>query len=365
MKNLPKKAALGIVVIVIIIVALAGGTALWQSGYLNCPAASPSPSPTSSPTPTASSTPTPEPVTQEQARDAILNFAKTNHNEITPYMQNLNWTGGRVNTGLLGATKYTYISPGWNVTIQNPVIPNPIYTVKANYTQSGISMFLQGTWQNGTVAETIYINNQLPAAEQVRNDIVNFLRTHADAVPYLQTFNWTGGNITPEGLVGSSTYSYINNGWNVTMQYPIVPNPIYAITANYNQGTVTIVWRGTWQNTNITETSYVNNQLPTNEQVLNALVNFLRTNHTETVQYLQSFVWTELSLTPEGLVGSSKFSYLNQGWNVTMQYPVVLDPIYTISANCTSPTNPSQTIIAWHGTWQNQTITETSYIYTP
>jgi hypothetical protein len=73
----------------------------------------------------------------------------------------------------------------------------------------------------------------------------------------MQNLNWTGGNTTPVGIVGGGTYSYISDGWNVTMQFPVVPNTIYTITANYTTPTQTIVaWQGTWQNGTITETSY-------------------------------------------------------------------------------------------------------------
>jgi hypothetical protein len=304
---------------------------------------------------------------QEQIRDAVLNYAKISHSEIASYMRNLNWTDGRANSGFLSQNYYTCLSLGWNVSIQpSEVDSNTIYLVKANYAQNGISVFLQSTYQFGAVTETIYINNQLPLPEQVRNDIVNFLRTHADATPYLQTFDWTGGNITPDGLVSSSTYSYISNGWNVTMQYPIIPNPLYSITANYNQGPFNIAWGGTWQNGNTIEITYTNNRRTIPEEIINLAVNYLRTNHPETVPYLQSFEWIQLD-------SGSPQIYQNKGWNMTIEYKALdtwgANSEYRISANWKSPTNLSQTIIAWSGThtdaYRQPPITETSYSYKP
>jgi hypothetical protein len=103
----------------------------------------------------------PEAPIQEQVRDAVMNFIKTNHGETAQFMQNLNWAGGRVNRGLIvGAELYTYISDGWNVTMTYPVVPNTIYTVTSDYKaqDTGIPyrVIWGGTWQNNTITETDY-----------------------------------------------------------------------------------------------------------------------------------------------------------------------------------------------------------------
>jgi hypothetical protein len=293
-----------------------------------------------------------------------MTYIKTNHNETTPYLQSFNWTGGKVDLGLVvGSVLYSYLSQGWNVSIRNPVVPNPVYTVTADYIVGSVAIFWQGTWQGGSINETIYENSELSQQEEVRNAIVNYLRVnHTEILQYLQVYTWGGGRTTPSGSVGAETYSYVNQGWNVTEQYPVVPSPTYTVTANYVEGTIALAWTGTWENGNITEIIYTNNQLSTQEQVRSDVVNDLRINHVETVQYLQSYDWFEES---QSIPGSSTYSYFNQGWNITMQYPVVLNPTYTITANYTSQATPPQTIILWQGTWQNGTTTETSYSYTP
>lgn len=364
---MPKKTVIGIIAVVILVVAVVGGHALY-TGYFN-PAPSPSPSPTATPTSTPSPTPSPTPeiITQEQARDSVVNYIKTNHNETAQYLQSFNWTGGKVDLGLLvGSVLYSYQSQAWNVSIRNPVVPNPIYTVTADYTAGSVAIFWQGTWQSGNINETIYNNydsSQVTEQEGIRNAIVNYLRVnHTETLQYLQKYTWTGGRTTPTGIIGTETYSYVNQGWNVTMQYPVVPSPTYTLTANYTEGSVAFAWSAVLQHTNITEIIYTNNQLSTQQQVRNDIVNYLRIYHIETVQYLQNYNWFEEN---QGIPGSSTYSYLNQGWNITMQYPVVLNPTYIITANYTSQATPPQTIILWQGTWQNGTTTETSYTYTP
>jgi hypothetical protein len=103
-----------------------------------------------------------------------------------------------------------------------------------------------------------HYGEQYTIQEQVRDAVMSYIETnHPETAQYMQSLNWSGGNTTPVGIVGGGTYSYISDGWNVTMQFPVVPNTIYRITANYTTPTQTIVaWQGTWQNGTITETSY-------------------------------------------------------------------------------------------------------------
>jgi hypothetical protein len=111
-----------------------------------------------------SSSAAPELSVQKQIRDNAMTYIKTNHTETAQFMNNLAWTGGRTTPdGIVGAETYTYLSQGWNVTITYPVIPNPTYTITADYsaTSSGgasipYRVMWQGTWENGTITETSY-----------------------------------------------------------------------------------------------------------------------------------------------------------------------------------------------------------------
>ena len=210
--------------------------------------------------------------TQEQVRDAVMAYIKANHPETAQIIGDLSWTGGRVDTGLLGAEKYVYETvhgmlggQWWTVELDYPVIPNPAYTVTANYTQSGVLRPYQaqweGTWQNNTVAETAYNSNVPSTQEQIRNSVMVYLENnHNEVAQFLGNLNWTGGRATPTGLVGAETYTYLSGGWNVTITYPVIPNPTYRVTADYSAQGISIpyrvIWEGTWQNGAITETSY-------------------------------------------------------------------------------------------------------------
>jgi hypothetical protein len=138
-----KKIIIAIAVILIVVIV---GSAAWictNSNPLN-------PSPTPTPTPGIS--------TQEQARDAAMNFIKTNHTETASLITSLSWTGQRATPeGLVGAETYVYTTAtGWNVTVQYPVIPNPIYTINATYTSGTTAVAWQGTYENSDITETNY-----------------------------------------------------------------------------------------------------------------------------------------------------------------------------------------------------------------
>jgi hypothetical protein len=95
--------------------------------------------------------------------------------------------------------------------------------------------------------------------EQVRDATMTYVRiNHPETAQCMKSLSWTGGNITPKGVVGGATYSCTSDGWNVTMQYPVVPNALYSITANYVAPSAHVACQGTWQNGTITETSYSN-----------------------------------------------------------------------------------------------------------
>ena len=99
---------------------------------------------------------TPEITIQEQVRDAAISYIQANHTQAAQLMTNLNWTGGRQDTGLLGAETYIYNSTNWTVTIKYPVVQNPIYTINATYSSGNAAVAWQGTYRNGTITETSY-----------------------------------------------------------------------------------------------------------------------------------------------------------------------------------------------------------------
>lgn len=131
-------------------------------------APSPTPTPVTTPTPAPSASPTqaptPSPVEtlQEKIRDSTMSFIKSNIPETAQFIKDLSWTGGRVTPeNLVGAETYRYYSLGWNFTLSYPVVPNAIYTIKADYSAVSIGIpyrvIWEGKWQNEVINETSYV----------------------------------------------------------------------------------------------------------------------------------------------------------------------------------------------------------------
>jgi len=122
------------------------GVYVGYSGLLNAPSADPTP------------TPAPEAPTQETVRDSTMTYIAANHEDIASLTTDLTWAGGRQETGLVGAETYIYTAGNWNVTITNPVVADPTYTVSAVYTdtESMVTIEWTGTYQDSEVSEVSF-----------------------------------------------------------------------------------------------------------------------------------------------------------------------------------------------------------------
>jgi len=202
----------------------------------------------------------------EQIRDETMLFIASKHTETAPLLNAFSWSGGKQDTGVLGSETYLFTTGNWLVEVIYPLVHDPLYVINANYTSSDAAVDWAGTYRNGTLSETncvIKITTIVSLTQgQIRDQTMAFVEIyHNEAVPYMQSLTWTGGRATPEGLMGAETYSYQSSGWNVTMQYPVVPNPVYTITVQYTPltsgGSVLLSWLGTMQNGTIIETDYI------------------------------------------------------------------------------------------------------------
>ena len=103
---------------------------------------------------------------------------------------------------------------------------------------------------------------ELTTQERVRDSIMYYIKSnHPEAAQFMKDLVWTGGRVTPPNIVGAETYMYYSQGWNVTINYPVVPNAIYNIVADYSAPSIgipyRIIWKGNWQNEVINQISYV------------------------------------------------------------------------------------------------------------
>jgi hypothetical protein len=240
---------------VVLIVVIAGGVLAYT--YLQNQNPSPTPS-------GETNTPPMVPTTVDEIRDAAMVYLAANHSGTIMAMDNLAWTGGKQDTGLLGAENYVYTSGNWSCVIDYPVVPNPVYTIMLDYSTFGVAIRWTGSYQTGVFCETNISTHMIVndlSEDGIRDLTMMYLKVyHNNTSPYMQNMmSWIGGRMDMGMMVGSNKYSYQSNGWNVTMQNPVVPNPIYTITAIYmpsNMHTAMMTWEGTLDNGTITQTNW-------------------------------------------------------------------------------------------------------------
>jgi hypothetical protein len=106
-------------------------------------------------------------------------------------------------------------------------------------------------------------------------------------------------------------------------------------------------------------------QLTLQEQIRGAVMEYLGSNHPETLQFMDNLTWSGGRVTPENLLGAETYTYQAQGWEVTIHYPVVMTPLYEITVDY-STTSGGVSIpysVSWTGTWQDGCVTEASYVF--
>ena len=108
--------------------------------------------------------------------------------------------------------------------------------------------------QNSTIPESQ--NNVPEPPESARNAAINYiLQAHIEVGALQVPSSWEMQNLTPD-LLGASTLQYTENGWNVTVSYPVVLEPMYTVIVEYT-GNVSFQWAGTvTQDWNVTETTF-------------------------------------------------------------------------------------------------------------
>jgi hypothetical protein len=104
--------------------------------------------------------------------------------------------------------------------------------------------------------------SELATQEKIRDSVMSFIKyNYPETAQFMKDLIWAGGRVTPPNIVGAETYMYYSKGWNVTINYPVVPNTIYKIVADYSATSIGIpyrvIWKGTWQNEVINETSSI------------------------------------------------------------------------------------------------------------
>jgi len=95
---------------------------------------------------------------------------------------------------------------------------------------------------------------------EARELVMDYIKSHhKETADLIGDLEWSGGDVTPPGLVGRTTHQYTGDGWTVTISWPVIPKPTYEVTAEYKALTKDfwVLWRGAvHQDRVVTETEF-------------------------------------------------------------------------------------------------------------
>jgi ribosomal protein S12 len=81
--------------------------------------------------------------------------------------------------------------------------------------------------------------------ETAVNKVVNFIaRNHEGLDEVAVASSWSVEDLTPQGMVGSSTQRFTGVGWTITVSWSVVQFPVYNVEAEYD-GSTAFQWEGT------------------------------------------------------------------------------------------------------------------------
>lgn len=215
-------------------------------------------------------------------------------------------------------------------------------------------------------------------AKAARDSVIAYLsENYPDAQNWTSNLAWSGGrqNASTADL---EAYVYCTNEWTVQLNSTTALNPLYVVDANYTKGDVTLDWMGVCQNGTVVEQGYVVYDVDflavEPYQAAWGALQYMIENHEDVLEYLNAYGLTGGRVASEGVVGSERYRYVGVAWNettlyevgwvISVEYPVVPDPVYSVNITYV-PAGAVQAIINWQGTWQDEALTETLYSCTP
>jgi hypothetical protein len=175
--------------------------------------------------------------------------------------------------------------------------------------------------------------------ESARDYIVAYLLKTYN-LGYANPITWATEDLTPKGLLGSSTFRYSSGSWSVTVKYPIILMPTYTISLICN-GSAPFTWEGsvgsdgsvTAEGTSLTQPADAQ-RIYGPIEARDICVAYILLNHTE-LQANPPSDWSVANLVPEGIMGATKLEYSGGGWDVIVSGPVVWKPTYSVDVSYT------------------------------
>lgn len=170
--------------------------------------------------------------------------------------------------------------------------------------------------------------DQVASDRIVRMAIAAVVDEHSELAEFTN-FNYERLNLTQPMTVGASRYAYQSLEWRVEVSWAVVAEPVFkAKVISLPTG---IEWEGEFMDDPATRGPRITPEDPViSDQVLDLVLGRLIEENRE-LAALSTTGFERYELTPEGLVGFSRFGYQNRDLELDVSWPVVLEPVFSVT----------------------------------
>jgi len=191
-----------------------------------------------------------------------------------------------------------------------------------------VSALMDDKWDE--LGNHIVAEGSILQPEDAKDLVVAYILDNYPEFEDIKTPEAWGFEIVTGGLLGYQTIVYTGEGWTVKVSHAVVLEPTYTVEVTHD-GVEGFLWRGEVdQSGNVSGDSQDQQQILSPEEARDAAVEYVLSNYPALSGVKAPQSWETMDLTPQGLVGSSKLEYTAEGWRVTVSYPVVWKPTYTV-----------------------------------
>jgi hypothetical protein len=180
---------------------------------------------------------------------------------------------------------------------------------------------------------------RVTSPESARDNIVAYLiKTYN--LGYATPVTWSAEELTPSGMVGSSSIRFNSGPWSVTIKYPVVLEPIYSVSLTYN-GSAPFTWEGSVGSDGVVTVESTSQEQSMDVQLFygpiearDICVVYILKNHPE-IQAKPPSEWSVRNLVPAGVLGATRLEYSGGDWEILVSCPVVWKPTYSVEVTYT------------------------------
>jgi len=191
-----------------------------------------------------------------------------------------------------------------------------------------VSALIDDEWDE--LGNHLEAENSILQPEEAKDLVVAYILENYPEFKDVKTPEAWSFEIVTGDLLGYQTIIYTGEGWIVKVSHAVVLEPTYTVEVTH-EDVDGFQWKGEIdQSGSVSGDSQDHQQILSPEEARDAAVEYVLSNYPALSGVNVPQSWETNDLTPQGLVGSSKLEYTAKGWRVTVSYPVVWKPAYTV-----------------------------------